>query len=183
VAGSGIVTLRPAVDHAQGLVALANGEASRARALLRDAVRGWDANRRVWEATWARLDLAACVLRTKGVQEATELITDARSVAESLDSRPLTERAIELLRIARTRPSFGERWAPLSAREFDVARLVAEGRTNAEIGRELTITPKTVASHVEHILAKLDATRRTEIAVWAARVAEPADAAPDRVAR
>jgi DNA-binding CsgD family transcriptional regulator/tetratricopeptide (TPR) repeat protein len=181
VIASGMPALRPAVDHAQGLIALAGGETSRARALLRDAIRGWDGVRRTWEGTWARLDLAACVLRTKGVQEATELVTDARSVAESLGSRPLTDRAVELLRVARSRPQFGERWAPLSAREFDVARLVAAGQTNAEIGRELTIAPKTVASHVEHILAKLDATRRTEIAAWAARIAETGDSTVDVV--
>jgi DNA-binding CsgD family transcriptional regulator len=69
----------------------------------------------------------------------------------------------------------------LSAREFDVARLVAAGQTNAEIGRELTIAPKTVASHIEHILAKLDATRRTEIAAWAARIAETGDSTADVV--
>jgi DNA-binding CsgD family transcriptional regulator len=180
VLASGIPALRPAVDHAQGLIALAGGETGRARALLRDAIRGWDGVRRTWEATWARLDLASCVLRTKGVQEATELITDARSVAEALGSRPLTERAIELLRIARSRPQFGERWAPLSAREFDVARLVAAGQTNAQIAAELTIAPKTVASHVEHILTKLDATRRAEIAAWATRLDELGGAAGPR---
>jgi DNA-binding CsgD family transcriptional regulator len=51
-----------------------------------------------------------------------------------------------------------------------VARLISEGRTNAEIAEELGIAPKTASSHVEHILAKLGASRRAEIATWAATV-------------
>ena len=61
-----------------------------------------------------------------------------------------------------------EAWAPLTAREFEVARCIAEGRTNADIADELQIATKTVASHVEHILAKLGVDRRTEIAAWTA---------------
>jgi DNA-binding CsgD family transcriptional regulator len=58
--------------------------------------------------------------------------------------------------------------APLTARELEVARLIATGATNRQIAATLYIAPKTVAAHVEHILTKLGATRRTEIAAWAA---------------
>ena len=57
-------------------------------------------------------------------------------------------------------------WAPLSAREFEVARLVAQGRTNPEIATELGISRKTVSAHVEHILGKLSVDRRAGIAAW-----------------
>jgi DNA-binding CsgD family transcriptional regulator len=60
----------------------------------------------------------------------------------------------------------------LSAREVEVARLIATGATNREIAAKLTIAPKTVAAHVEHILAKLGASRRAQIATWAATQAE-----------
>ena len=56
-----------------------------------------------------------------------------------------------------------------------MARLVAEGRTNAEIAAELGVAPRTVGAHVEHILAKLGVGRRTEIAAWTARVAGPGE--------
>jgi DNA-binding CsgD family transcriptional regulator len=42
--------------------------------------------------------------------------------------------------------------------------------TNAELAEDLSITPKTASSHVEHILAKLGVSRRAEIAAWATSV-------------
>ena len=64
-----------------------------------------------------------------------------------------------------------EPWHPLTVREFEVARLVSEGRTNVEIATELGIAPKTASAHIEHILAKLGASRRAEIAAWTSGVA------------
>jgi DNA-binding CsgD family transcriptional regulator len=62
-----------------------------------------------------------------------------------------------------------ERPWPLSARELEVARLVATGATNREIAEALAIAPKTASAHIEHILRKLGAARRTQIAAWVAR--------------
>jgi DNA-binding NarL/FixJ family response regulator len=50
-----------------------------------------------------------------------------------------------------------------------VLRLVAEGRTNAQIGADLYMSPKTASVHVTHILRKLGATNRTEAATVAER--------------
>ena len=79
-------------------------------------------------------------------------------------------------RVRAVHPTDGP-WAPLTGREFEVARLVASGGTNGAIAEELGIAKRTVASHVEHILDKLGAERRTEIAAWAATVAT--DRTPD----
>ena len=57
-------------------------------------------------------------------------------------------------------------WSPLTLREFEVARLVAQGLTNREIAEELRITARTAGSHLEHIRAKLGVSRRSEIATW-----------------
>ena len=72
--------------------------------------------------------------------------------------------------MARGRSPDDEPWRPLTSREFEVARLIGEGMTNAEIADALDIAPKTASSHVEHILAKLGASRRAEIATWVSHV-------------
>ena len=57
----------------------------------------------------------------------------------------------------------------LSARELEIAGLVAEGLSNPAIARRLYLSRNTVASHVKHILAKLGFSSRAQIAVWAAQ--------------
>ena len=161
---------RPALDHGKGLVALAAGATGVARHALEAAVDGWDERGRVWEATWARLDLANCLTRLNRFADAVVLAVEARAVASRLDSRPLADRADALHRMARGHGSVDEPWRPLTAREFEVARLVTQGLTNTEIASELSIASKTASSHVEHILAKLGASRRAEIAAWASSV-------------
>ncbi len=59
--------------------------------------------------------------------------------------------------------------APLTGRELEVLRLVAQGATNAEIADILEISPHAVKSHVIHIFNKLGVSDRTQAAVWAAR--------------
>jgi DNA-binding NarL/FixJ family response regulator len=55
----------------------------------------------------------------------------------------------------------------LSRREYEVLQLLAQGQTNREIARVLTVSVSTVKNHVEHILAKLDVSDRTQAAVRA----------------
>jgi non-specific serine/threonine protein kinase len=57
-------------------------------------------------------------------------------------------------------------WSPLTAREQEVARLVARGFTNRQIASELVVTGATAAKHVEHIRDKLGLTSRIQIAAW-----------------
>ena len=159
-----------ALDHGRGLVALADGATGVARLALESAVAGWDGHGRAWEATWARVDLAHCLVRSNRFADAVTHAADARAAASRLDSPVLAERADAVLRMARSHATDEEPWRPLTAREFEVARLIGEGQTNAEIAEALGIATKTASSHVEHILAKLGASRRAEIATWASHV-------------
>lgn len=57
------------------------------------------------------------------------------------------------------------RMAVLTARESEVLALVAAGRSNAEIARELCLSVKTVQNHVSNVLAKLQVRDRTQAAL------------------
>jgi non-specific serine/threonine protein kinase len=57
-------------------------------------------------------------------------------------------------------------WSPLTAREQDVAKLVARGFTNRQIASELVVTEATAAKHVVNIREKLGLNSRTHIGVW-----------------
>ena len=174
--------MRPAVDHVKGLSKLASGSTGVAREMLEAAAHGWDDRGRIWEATWARLDLAGCLLRSNRVGEAAGVLAVAGEVTQRLGSPVLLARTEELARAARSRGALDEPWRPLTGREFEVARLIADGLTNAEIAGELSISPKTASAHVEHILAKLAVARRAEIAAWVTTVSRTDEPTGIRVA-
>ena len=138
----------PAIDHAEGLLRLAEGRTGRARELLEAAHGGWDASGRFWEGTAVLIDLAQCAARSRRPGEAVAHAAAARERASRAGARALLERSAGYELGAQV--TFG----PLTAREFEVARLVASGATNREIAERLVISPKTVSAHMEHILAK-----------------------------
>ncbi len=91
----------------------------------------------------------------------------ARATAHDLGAQPLLDELV-LLGSAPSRtaaPADGS----LTAREREILGLVAEGRSNGEIGRQLFISTKTVSVHVSNILSKLGASGRTEAAALARR--------------
>jgi DNA-binding CsgD family transcriptional regulator len=160
----------PALQHAEGLVRMAGGSLAAARDALEGAINGWRERGRAWEELTAALDLAQCLIRANRHADAVGLVAGVRERASSMASEPLLARVEELSRATRGHSTDDPPWRPLTVREFEVARLVADGFTNAEIAAELGVSPKTVSAHVEHILAKLGVARRTEIAAWATNV-------------
>ncbi|MDP8924541.1 MAG: response regulator transcription factor [Chloroflexota bacterium] len=71
---------------------------------------------------------------------------------------------------SRSSPSGPSPLDQLTPREREVLQLVARGQTNQEIGRELTVSVSTVKTHLEHIIAKLGVSDRTQAAVRAAEL-------------
>jgi ATP/maltotriose-dependent transcriptional regulator MalT len=157
------VTL-PALDHAEGLIELAEGRPGQARAALERAAEGWRASGRWWELTQSLIDRAICAARSKSPALASDLLAEARTSATAAGATALLKQAAA----AASGSPRDDGTYPLTAREVEVARLVATGSTNRQIASSLSIAPKTVGSHIEHILAKLGAARRAEIAAWSA---------------
>ena len=67
----------------------------------------------------------------------------------------------------------------LTARQQEVAGLIAEGLTNEQIARRLVLTSGTVANHMEHILRRLHLGSRVQVATWAVRYGLGAPREPD----
>jgi DNA-binding CsgD family transcriptional regulator len=108
----------------------------------------------------AQYELAGVLLRRHVTAEASALLSDAGRLARQLGMQPWLER-IERMRAGAT--------DPLTAREREVALLVAAGRTNRQIAETLVVSERTAANHVQHILTKLGFSRRGELAAWMAR--------------
>jgi DNA-binding CsgD family transcriptional regulator len=111
------------------------------------------------------------VLQAAGDQaEARALADRARVTARRLGAEPLLA---ELRALGRPGPRRASASGPgthaLTARESEILKLVADGRSNGEIGKQLFISTKTVSVHVSNILAKLGASGRTEAAAIARR--------------
>lgn len=106
-----------------------------------------------------------------------DLIADIHKVADGgtlLDPK-LTERVLERIRRG---PVVDGRLASLSPQERRILDCIAEGLTNRQIGEQLFLAEKTVKNYVSNLLAKLGMKRRTEAAVFAARLEEPRSSFP-----
>ena len=97
---------------------------------------------------------------------ARELGDVARATAHALGAQPL----LDELKAIGSAPARNDATSDaLTPREREILALVAEGRSNGEIGKLLFISAKTVSVHVSNILGKLDASGRTEAAAIARR--------------
>jgi DNA-binding NarL/FixJ family response regulator len=107
----------------------------------------------------------------QATESATNALGKARFDAEYQSGQRLTRDAAVALALGETAPSAAAKPAvegPLGRRESDVARLVAEGLSNKQIGTRLFISERTVDSHVRSILNKLGFNSRAQIAAWLA---------------
>jgi DNA-binding NarL/FixJ family response regulator len=94
---------------------------------------------------------------------------EAAAAGDSLISPHVAAKVLQRVRAAGPTAAERSARAELSERELDVLRLIANGKDNAEIARELHISPKTVKNHISNILMKLGIENRIQAAVYAVR--------------
>jgi DNA-binding NarL/FixJ family response regulator len=136
----------------------------------RNAVSRFEDFGHVLEIARSQARLATVLQATGDQAEARSLAESARATARRLGADPLLAELRALGGPGARRPSgSGPASQTLTARESEILKLVADGRTNGEIGKQLFISTKTVSVHVSNILAKLGASGRTEAAAIARR--------------
>ncbi len=141
-----------------------------------ECVDAWDSLGRPYETAVARVRVAEALLRRPGGRRAAaEALSAALATALELGAVPLRDEITALARTARLRLDTArapERGATavlgLTDREQQVLALVAQGRTNREIGEQLYMSPKTASVHVTRILQKLGVSTRVQAATVAA---------------
>jgi DNA-binding CsgD family transcriptional regulator len=170
VEGLGLPLAEAWLLHARGLAALDAGDARGAARLGLEAAARAESVRAPIAAARCRT-LAGSALAAAG--DADEAIRHLARAEEELAavgaSRYRDEAARELRRLgrrvpARQRRGGGDGLDALSGREREIAELVAEGRTNREIGAELFLSEKTVEGHLTRVFAKLGVASRAAVA-------------------
>jgi DNA-binding CsgD family transcriptional regulator len=167
--------------RAQAAVALARDEIDTAAELALKAAALGDGAGLPIAAARSRI-LAGRALGSIDREGALEQLELARSALEAVGATRYRDEAARELRALgrrttrpkRARESIGDGIDSLSARELEVADLVAQGHTNKEIAAELYLSAKTVESHLSRIFGKLGASKRAQVAAAMERSREPA---------
>ena len=145
----------------------------------RTAVAAWRSVHEPYPVAQALVRLAEAELAAGDKEAARDAVAEAAAIARDLGATPVLEDAIALARRARLElggeaPAVADAPAAerlgLTEREQEVLRLVADGRSNAQIATELFISPKTASVHVSNILGKLGVSSRVEAAAVAHRL-------------
>jgi DNA-binding CsgD family transcriptional regulator len=159
-----------ALAQVLGEAALLEGQADRAVGQFTQAIDRLAEVDSPFERAHAQLRAGVATAAAGERELAVERLVESYRAFRKLGARPFwTEAAQELEALGeRVDTRLGRRaareldGAGLTRRELEVLRLVAVGRTNREIARELFLSPRTIDMHVRNVLAKLDCRSRTE---------------------
>ena len=162
------------VDRLLGLLSQTMGNLDQAASQFEDALTFCRKAGYRPELAWACCDYADA-LRHRDEEgdraKAMSLLDESLAISSELGMRPLMERVTERLERIQARPSTAPAYPDgLTQREVEVLRLVAAGKTDREIGEELSISVSTASTHVRNILNKTNVANRTEATAYAARL-------------
>ncbi|ORT56411.1 helix-turn-helix transcriptional regulator [Streptomyces sp. CB03238] len=164
-----------ALAHAGGELAMADGDTAQAAAHFGRAVDLMGGISAPFERALSQLRRGVALAGEGDRDTAVSTVTSAYRTARRLGARPLARRCAAEL--AQRGEQVDQRLGRLAARslepvgltrrEKEVLRLLADGRTNRDIARELFVSPRTIDMHVRNLLGKLGCSSRVEAVRYA----------------
>ncbi|MPY77451.1 MAG: hypothetical protein GEV04_02945 [Actinophytocola sp.] len=155
---------RASLAFVRGTVASARGDRDRARIGFEDAIRYFQHARAPFEEAKARLALARELAALGRTADALRHAETAASALERIGAAAAAAEAASLIRPLSTGGT-----SPLTARERQVLRLIADGKTNRAAAEALVISEHTVNRHITNILTKLGTGSRSAAVAEALR--------------
>jgi DNA-binding CsgD family transcriptional regulator len=148
------------------------GMAAAARGQRRHALRIAAAAQALREAIGTPLGPGALEIYERWLSEARAALRpeDATAAWESGRSLGLDQVIVEVMQFDPSRVSVSrntDALSPLSAREREVAALLAQGLSNRDIAERLVVSERTAENHVQHVLNRLGLRSRAQVAAWA----------------
>lgn len=156
----GCEPLKAAAAEAAGAVELVGGDPAGALPYLRKAQQLWARSEAPFDRARARVLTGRALAAVGDAGTSRRELESARATFRQLGARPAAD-AVDRLLAPDSLPS------GLTAREAEVLRLVASGRSNAQIAADLVLSEKTVARHLSNIFTKLDVGSRTAATAFA----------------
>lgn len=154
--------LRAVAASAAGAVLLADGEPQSALPKLRAACSAWRELDAPYETARVRVLIGFACAALGDLETSAMELDGARKVFQQLGAMPDIQRLDALIR-----PPSGPTPGGLTTREVQVLRLVASGKTNRAIAKELGLSEKTVARHVHNSLTKIGVPSRAAATAYA----------------
>jgi DNA-binding CsgD family transcriptional regulator len=153
----------------EGLLARLHQDYNKAAEILKVAIPEFEKIPWVFDAARLRRWLADVLIRAGDQEGGVRELRKSHETCAALGARIEMDRARAMmkelgLRLPAREPSGGKRVAKLTERETDIARLVAERKSNKEIAVALGISARTVTTHVANIFTKLGVSSRGELA-------------------
>ena len=165
--GAGTVECEGSVSRPLGRLAAACGRFDVAERHLGDAIAFDEQTGARPFAAMSRMYLAGVLHALGGTQKHLAAVQSARAALAAMQTMDMPGRVAQCRKILAAIEADVSKRIALTPREREIVDLVAEGLSNRQIAEQLFVSERTVETHVSHVLGKLGATSRTDIATWA----------------
>lgn len=158
---AGTKPMQASARYAEGILALSTASFGTAKTCFEDALDLWERCGAPFETAQARVGLAQSLLALGRASDAEKHALEASKVFARLGAMPVAAFVEHLLEQIESAPQIQDNNSSgpeLTARELEVLCLIAVGKSNQEIARELVLSVRTVERHISNIYLKIGAT-------------------------